>query len=48
MHLKDDVEWAEIRERNGKVTSHPVEWMLSYAAPTPAISNDATVPERKN
>jgi len=25
--LKPDVEWADIRESNGVVNSHPVEWL---------------------
>ena len=32
LNLKDDVEWAAIRESNGTVSSHPVEWMESYHA----------------
>lgn len=28
--LKDDVAWAAIKEGNGAVTSHPVEWMANY------------------
>ena len=31
--LKDDVEWAAIKETNGAVNSHPVEWMRSYQGP---------------
>jgi hypothetical protein len=30
LRLKDDVKWADITERNGRVRSHPVEW-LSHA-----------------
>ncbi len=30
LELKDDVEWASIKESNGTVSSHPVEWMSSY------------------
>lgn len=33
LNLKDDVEWAAIRESNGTVNSHPVEWMESYREP---------------
>lgn len=25
--LKEDVEWAAVREANGAINSHPVEWM---------------------
>ncbi len=31
--LKDDVEWASIKESNGMVSSHPIEWMSSYREP---------------
>ena len=31
--LKDDVEWGSIKESNGTVSSHPVEWMSSYRGP---------------
>jgi hypothetical protein len=27
LNLKEDVEWAAIRESNGAVNSHPVEWL---------------------
>jgi hypothetical protein len=27
--LQEDVEWGAIRESNGAVNSHPVEWMRS-------------------
>ncbi len=30
--LKDDVEGA-LKETNGAVSSHPVEWMSSYTEP---------------
>ena len=33
MRLKDDVEWAAIKETNGAVSSHPVEWMRSDRGP---------------
>jgi hypothetical protein len=29
MRLKDDVEWAAIKETNGAIGSHPVAWMLA-------------------
>jgi hypothetical protein len=29
LNLKEDVEWAAIREFNGAVNSHPVEWLRS-------------------
>jgi hypothetical protein len=36
--LKDDVEWAAIKEANGAVSSHPVEWMRGYLRPGSYIS----------
>jgi hypothetical protein len=27
VRLKDDVAWADIKERNGQVRSHPVAWL---------------------
>ena len=38
LRLKDDVEWAVIKEANGAVSSHPVEWMCSYRGPLSYIS----------
>ena len=35
--LKDDVEWAAIKEPNGAVTSHPVAWMRSYPGRNPSV-----------
>ena len=29
LSLKEDVEWAAIRESDGAVNSHPVEWLRS-------------------
>ena len=31
LKLKDDVKWAAIEEGNGRISSHPVEWMRSYS-----------------
>jgi hypothetical protein len=31
LRLKKDINWADIRERNGEIRSHPVIW-LAYAA----------------
>jgi len=31
--LKDDVEWASIKEASGALNSHPVEWMSKYTGP---------------
>lgn len=34
LHLRDDVNWADIRERNGSVRGHPVAWLAhSPSAP---------------
>jgi hypothetical protein len=27
LHLKEDPNWADIRERNGSVRSHPMAWL---------------------
>ncbi len=32
LHANEDPKWADIRERNGAVRSHPVEW-LALAGP---------------
>jgi hypothetical protein len=38
--LKEDVEWAAIKEANGAVNSHPVEWMSNYRGPGSYTSSD--------
>ena len=30
--LKKDVNWADIKERNGSIRSHPVEWLAPSTA----------------
>lgn len=35
--LRDDVEWATIRESDGALSTHPVEWMRSDADAKKAI-----------
>ncbi len=30
LRLRPDVNWAEIRESNGNVRSHPVAWLANY------------------
>lgn len=35
LHLKDDSNWADIRECNGAVRSHPVVWLAHYAGAIP-------------
>jgi DUF2934 family protein len=41
LRLKDDVEWAAIKEANGAVSSHPVEWMRSYRGPDSGTAKTA-------
>jgi hypothetical protein len=31
LHLRKDIKWAEITEKNGSVRCHPVEWMEHIA-----------------
>ena len=33
LQLREDVNWADIKERNGTVRSHPVSW-LQHSNPT--------------
>jgi hypothetical protein len=44
LRLNDDVNWAEITERNGRVRSHPVVWL----AHAPAATNQRTVLKRSH
>jgi hypothetical protein len=30
--LKKDINWADIKERNGSIRSHPVEWLAPSTA----------------
>jgi hypothetical protein len=39
LRLTEDVNWAEISERNGSVRSHPVMWLAHSAAPVPGSVN---------
>ena len=32
LHLTEDVNWAEIRERNGSIRRHPVAWLAHLTA----------------
>jgi hypothetical protein len=34
LRLKEDVNWADITERNGGIRSHPVVWLAHPAGPT--------------
>jgi len=36
VRLKNDVNWADIKERNGSIRSHPVAWLAPSTAATPA------------
>src|SRR6185312_4582698 len=38
LRLKEDVEWAAIKEANGAISSHPVEWMSTYTGPLSYIA----------
>jgi len=38
LRLKEDVNWADITERNGDVRSHPVIWLAHSASATPGCS----------
>lgn len=35
LHLKEDANWADIRERNGAIRSHPVIWLAHSASTIP-------------
>jgi dTDP-4-amino-4,6-dideoxygalactose transaminase len=35
LRLRADVSWADIRERNGNVRSHPVTWLAHSASAIP-------------
>jgi hypothetical protein len=39
LHLNDDPKWADIKERNGSVRSHPMEWLAHSAAPAPIAAH---------
>jgi hypothetical protein len=32
LRLREDVKWADIKERDGSIRSHPVEWLAHSAA----------------
>jgi hypothetical protein len=38
--LKEDVEWAAVKEASGAVNSHPVEWMSRYPGTGSYTSSD--------
>ena len=33
--LREDVNWADITERNGRIRSHPVVWLAHATSETP-------------
>ncbi|MGO9230210.1 MAG: hypothetical protein ACLQKA_13525 [Bryobacteraceae bacterium] len=39
VRLKEDVNWADITERNGCVRSHPVAWLAHSAGAIPGSVN---------
>ena len=38
LRLKPDVNWADIRERNGDIRSHPLVWLAHSDSATPGFS----------
>jgi len=39
LRLREDPNWADIRERNGDVRSHPVVWLARSTSATPGYAN---------
>jgi hypothetical protein len=39
LRLREDVNWADIREVNGDVRSHPVIWLAHSASAIPGSAN---------
>jgi len=39
VRLKEDVNWADVTERNGRVRSHPVAWLAHSAGTIPGSVN---------
>jgi hypothetical protein len=39
LRLREDPSWADIRERNGDVRSHPVIWLARSTSATPGYTN---------
>ena len=35
LRLREDVNWADISERNGRIRSHPVVWLAHATSETP-------------
>jgi hypothetical protein len=41
VRLRQDPGWADITERNGKVRSHPVQWLAHAVAAAPVLPSPA-------
>jgi len=39
LRLREDVKWADIKERNGLIRSHPVAWLAHAAGAIPGSVN---------
>jgi len=39
LHFHEDAKWANITERNGQVSCHPVQWMAHCQPTTPVSVN---------
>ena len=39
LRLRDDLNWADITERNGQVRCHPVQWLAHSPSVTPVSLN---------
>ena len=39
LHVKVDTNWADIRERNGAIRSHPVIWLAHSAGAIRSFAN---------
>jgi hypothetical protein len=40
LRLREDVNWADITERNGDVRSHPVIWLAHSESATPVAASN--------
>jgi hypothetical protein len=43
LRLRDDIRWAEIRETDGAVRSHPVAWVILAVPETAIVGKDKTL-----
>jgi hypothetical protein len=39
LRLREDVNWADITQRNGRIRSHPVVWLAHATSETPGFGN---------